>query len=84
MYIFLLAESFLVLYESFTYGALRHRDRGKGKKLTVTNHKDLGSGEEEKITTQKKRGRTQKPLKDEKKLKLKIARMPKLVSRAKR
>lgn len=41
------------------------RGRGKGKKLTVTNHDDPGSGEEEKIPAQKKRGRPQKPLKDE-------------------
>ncbi|KAH7543604.1 hypothetical protein FEM48_Zijuj02G0201400 [Ziziphus jujuba var. spinosa] len=41
------------------------RGRGKGKRLTVTNHDDPGSGEEEKIPTQKRRGRPQKPLKDE-------------------
>lgn len=41
------------------------RGRGKGKKLTVTNHEDTGSGEEEKIPAQKRRGRPQKPLKDE-------------------
>lgn len=41
------------------------RGRGKGKKLTATNHDDPGSGEEEKIPTQKRRGRPQKPLKDE-------------------
>lgn len=41
------------------------RGRGKGKKLTVTNHEDPGSGEEEKIPAQKRRGRPQKPLKDE-------------------
>jgi len=41
------------------------RGRGKGKKLTVTNHDDPGSGEEEKIPAQKRRGRPQKPLKDE-------------------
>nr|POE44884.1 hypothetical protein CFP56_78161 [Quercus suber] len=41
------------------------RGRGKGKKLTVTNHEDGGSGEEEKIPAQKRRGRPQKPLKDE-------------------
>lgn len=41
------------------------RGRGKGKKLTVTNHEDPGSGEEEKIPIQKRRGRPQKPLKDE-------------------
>ncbi|OMO68964.1 hypothetical protein CCACVL1_19741 [Corchorus capsularis] len=41
------------------------RGRGKGKKLTVSNHEDTGSGEEEKIPAQKRRGRPQKPLKDE-------------------
>ncbi|KAJ7947511.1 Rho GTPase-activating gacO-like protein [Quillaja saponaria] len=41
------------------------RGRGKGKKLTVTNHEDPGSGEEEKIPAQKRRGRPQKPLKDD-------------------
>ena len=41
------------------------RGRGKGKKLTVSNHDDAGSGEEEKIPAQKRRGRPQKPLKDE-------------------
>ncbi|KAF5747232.1 G2/mitotic-specific cyclin S13-7-like [Tripterygium wilfordii] len=38
---------------------------GKGKKLTASNHDDTGSGEEEKIPVQKRRGRPQKPLKDE-------------------
>ncbi|KAB5565118.1 hypothetical protein DKX38_005172 [Salix brachista] len=41
------------------------RGRGKGKKLTVSNHDDTGSGEEEKIPAQKRRGRPQKPLKDD-------------------
>ena len=41
------------------------RGRGKGKKLTVSNHEDTGSGEDEKIPTQKRRGRPQKPLKDD-------------------
>ncbi|XP_038700176.1 uncharacterized protein LOC119997319 [Tripterygium wilfordii] len=41
------------------------RGRGKGKKLTASNHDDTGSGEEEKIPVQKRRGRPQKPLKDE-------------------
>ncbi|XP_022988232.1 uncharacterized protein LOC111485534 [Cucurbita maxima] len=41
------------------------RGRGKGRKLTMTNHDDAGSGEEEKIPAQKRRGRPQKPLKDE-------------------
>lgn len=41
------------------------RGRGKGKKLTVTSHEDPGSGEDEKIPAQKRRGRPQKPLKDE-------------------
>lgn len=40
------------------------RGRGKAKKLTVSNHDDA-SGEEEKIPAQKRRGRPQKPLKDE-------------------
>ncbi|KAL2332204.1 hypothetical protein Fmac_019785 [Flemingia macrophylla] len=37
----------------------------KGKKLTVTNHEDPASGEDEKVPMQKRRGRPQKPLKDE-------------------
>ncbi|THG22984.1 hypothetical protein TEA_008406 [Camellia sinensis var. sinensis] len=41
------------------------RGRGKGKKFSAANHEDAGSGEEEKIPVQKKRGRPQKPLKDE-------------------
>lgn len=41
------------------------RGRGKGKKFSVANHEDAGSGEEEKIPVQKRRGRPQKPLKDE-------------------
>ncbi|KAK8683166.1 hypothetical protein V6N13_039233 [Hibiscus sabdariffa] len=41
------------------------RGRGKGKKLTISNRDDAGSGEEEKIPLQKRRGRPQKPLKDE-------------------
>lgn len=42
------------------------RGRGKGKKQTpVGARDDLGSGEEEKIPTSKRRGRPQKPLKDE-------------------
>ncbi|XP_059665184.1 uncharacterized protein LOC132311325 [Cornus florida] len=40
------------------------RGRGKGKKLTGSNHEDPGSGDE-KIPAQKRRGRPQKPLKDE-------------------
>ncbi|MBA0662175.1 hypothetical protein Goklo_006355, partial [Gossypium klotzschianum] len=40
------------------------RGRGKGKKLAVSNHNDAGNGEEEKIPSQKRRGRPQKPLKD--------------------
>ncbi|CAL0332466.1 unnamed protein product [Lupinus luteus] len=41
------------------------RGRGKGKKLTVANHNDAGSGEDEKVPMQKRRGRPQKPLKDD-------------------
>ncbi|XP_022756275.1 uncharacterized protein LOC111304010 [Durio zibethinus] len=41
------------------------RCRGKGKRMTVSNHEDAGSGEEEKIPAHKRRGRAQKPLKDE-------------------
>lgn len=41
------------------------RGRGKGKKLNASNHDDTGSGEEEKIPAQKRRGRPQKPLKDD-------------------
>lgn len=41
------------------------RGRGKGKKLTVTNQDDTVSGEDEKVPIQKKRGRPQKPVKDD-------------------
>ncbi|XP_027341450.1 uncharacterized protein LOC113854574 isoform X2 [Abrus precatorius] len=41
------------------------RGRGKGKKLTVSNHDDPASGEDEKVPMQKRRGRPQKPLKDD-------------------
>ncbi|KAL5152367.1 hypothetical protein HKD37_13G038523 [Glycine soja] len=41
------------------------RGRGKGKKLTVANFEDPASGEDEKVPTQKRRGRPQKPLKDD-------------------
>lgn len=42
------------------------RGRGKGKKLTmVTGNEDPGSGGEEVLPTYKRRGRPQKPLKDE-------------------
>ncbi|KAG8370891.1 hypothetical protein BUALT_Bualt13G0030600 [Buddleja alternifolia] len=43
------------------------RVKAKGKKLSMTmnNHDDQGSGEEERIPTQKRRGRPQKPLKDD-------------------
>ncbi|KAJ1424431.1 hypothetical protein SESBI_11621 [Sesbania bispinosa] len=41
------------------------RGRGKGKKLTVTNQEDAVSGEDEKVPMQKRRGRPQKPLKDD-------------------
>ncbi|XP_042489594.1 uncharacterized protein LOC122069606 [Macadamia integrifolia] len=42
------------------------RGRGKGKKLTVvTSHEDPGSGGEESLPAYKRRGRPQKPLKDE-------------------
>ncbi|KAL3647624.1 hypothetical protein CASFOL_008592 [Castilleja foliolosa] len=37
----------------------------KGKKLSVTNKDDTVSSEKEKVTVQKRRGRPQKPLKDE-------------------
>jgi hypothetical protein len=40
------------------------RGRGKGKKSSVNNNEDTLSGEEEKIPAQKRRGRPQKPLKD--------------------
>lgn len=52
----------LLFVEVFT---VMGRGRGKGKKLTVTSHDDPGSGEEEKIPAQKRRGRPQKPLKDD-------------------
>ncbi|XP_058748774.1 uncharacterized protein LOC131621746 [Vicia villosa] len=41
------------------------RGRGKGKKLSVTNQDDIISGEDEKVPIQKKRGRPQKPIKDD-------------------
>ncbi|PIN16943.1 hypothetical protein CDL12_10402 [Handroanthus impetiginosus] len=41
------------------------RGRVKGKKLSATSQDDPGSGEEEKVLAQKRRGRPQKPLKDE-------------------
>lgn len=42
------------------------KGRGKGKKQTVISKKeDAGSGEEEKIPAYRRRGRPQKPLKDE-------------------
>ncbi|CAI8592225.1 unnamed protein product [Vicia faba] len=41
------------------------RGRGKGKKLYVTNQDDIISGEDEKVPIQKKRGRPQKPIKDD-------------------
>ena len=42
------------------------RGRGKGKRQNATAREDLGSGEEEeKIPAYKRRGRPQKPMKDE-------------------
>ncbi|KAJ6804074.1 uncharacterized protein M6B38_187170 [Iris pallida] len=42
------------------------RGRGKGKKLPlVTSHEDPGSGGEEPLPAYKRRGRPQKPLKDD-------------------
>lgn len=41
------------------------RVRAKGKKLIVSSHDDPGSDGDEKIPAQKRRGRPQKPLKDE-------------------
>ncbi|XP_077227629.1 uncharacterized protein LOC143860717 [Tasmannia lanceolata] len=42
------------------------RGRGKGKKLTaVASHDEPGSGAEESLPAYKRRGRPQKPLKDE-------------------
>ncbi|XP_028777604.1 uncharacterized protein LOC114734212 [Neltuma alba] len=42
------------------------RGRGKGKKQTVTSkQEEPGSGEEERIPAYRRRGRPQKPLKDE-------------------
>ncbi|OAY84341.1 uncharacterized protein LOC109711881 [Ananas comosus] len=42
------------------------RGRGKGKKpSTVRNHEDPGSGGEEVLPTYKRRGRPQKPLKED-------------------
>lgn len=63
---FFSSRNLLHLYELYFRGSKNMgRGRGKGKKLTVTNHEDGGSGEEEKIPAQKRRGRPQKPLKDE-------------------
>ncbi|KAL1193427.1 hypothetical protein V5N11_033752 [Cardamine amara subsp. amara] len=41
------------------------RGRGKGKKQNATAREDRGSGEEEKIPAYRRRGRPQKPVKDE-------------------
>ncbi|XP_038721145.1 uncharacterized protein LOC120013416 [Tripterygium wilfordii] len=42
------------------------RGRGKGKKQTlIASHEDTASGEEEKIPSYRRRGRPQKPLKDD-------------------
>lgn len=41
------------------------RGRGKGKKLTTTSHEDPGSGGEEPLPAYRRRGRPQKPLKDD-------------------
>lgn len=41
------------------------RVRGKGKKQTLATREDPGSGEEEKVPRIRKRGRPQKPVKDE-------------------
>ncbi|KAH6767719.1 hypothetical protein C2S52_018702 [Perilla frutescens var. hirtella] len=41
------------------------RVRAKGKKLASANQDDPGSGDEVKVLAQKRRGRPQKPLKDE-------------------
>lgn len=55
------------LHDHIFFGGFKimGRGRGKGKKFTVTNHEDPGSGEDEKIPAQKRRGRPQKPLKDD-------------------
>ncbi|PQQ02048.1 uncharacterized protein Pyn_29504 [Prunus yedoensis var. nudiflora] len=62
---FLTPENFYCMNFSLWSFEIMGRGRGKGKRLTVTNHDDPGSGEEEKIPAQKRRGRPQKPLKDE-------------------
>lgn len=50
----------------YCWFGLMGRGRGKGKKLTmVTGNEDPGSGGEEVLPTYKRRGRPQKPLKDE-------------------
>ncbi|ESQ44277.1 hypothetical protein EUTSA_v10006306mg [Eutrema salsugineum] len=41
------------------------RGRGKGKRQNATAREDRGSGEEEKIPAYRRRGRPQKPVKDE-------------------
>lgn len=50
----------------FDFTELMGRGRGKGKKLTgATSHDDPGSGNEEPLPPYKRRGRPQKPLKDD-------------------
>ncbi|EOA28102.1 hypothetical protein CARUB_v10024288mg [Capsella rubella] len=41
------------------------RGRGKGRKQNVSAREDCGSGEEEKIPAYRRRGRPQKPMKDD-------------------
>ncbi|XP_072979607.1 uncharacterized protein [Typha angustifolia] len=41
------------------------RGRGKGKKTAVTTHEDPGSGGEEVVPAYRRRGRPQKPLKED-------------------
>ncbi|KAF9597227.1 hypothetical protein IFM89_016368 [Coptis chinensis] len=51
---------------SLGFFVIMGRGRGKGKKLTaVTTHDDPGSGAEEVLPAYKRRGRPQKPLKDD-------------------
>lgn len=41
------------------------RGRGKGKKQSASTREDRGSGDEEKIPAYRRRGRPQKPMKDD-------------------
>ncbi|CAL9236576.1 unnamed protein product, partial [Arabidopsis halleri] len=46
-------------------GGNMRRGRGKGKKQSASTREDRGSGDEEKIPAYRRRGRPQKPMKDD-------------------